>query len=267
MTSSLIITTYNWKEALELVLLSALEQSELPEEIIVADDGSRIDTKELVLAYKKDAPIPIIHTWQEDNGFRAASSRNKAVAKAKGQYIILIDGDMILHKDFIKEHKLHAKKGFFIQGSRVLIEKEKSTKLLNKKRYEIYSFESGLKNRKNTIHSKSLSKLFSTQKNSLEGIKTCNMSFFKNDCIKVNGFNEDFVGWGREDSEFIVRMLNNKIQRKNIKFNCIAYHIWHDENTREYLSKNNSLLQKAIDENLVYCNNGIDKYLGENSEY
>jgi len=266
MTSSLIITTYNWKEALELVLLSALDQSELPEEIIIADDGSREDTKELINSIFKNSPVPIRHSWQTDDGFRAASSRNKAIAKAKNGYIILIDGDMILHKDFIKEHKLHAKKGFFIQGSRVLIEKVKSKKLLNKKRYKICSFENGLKNRQNTIHNTSLSKLFSTQKNSLEGIKTCNMSFFKADCLHINGFNEDFIGWGREDSEFVVRLLNSGIKRKNIKFNCLAYHIWHTENSRKSLEKNDTLLTYAMEHNLSWCTNGINKYLGEISE-
>jgi glycosyltransferase involved in cell wall biosynthesis len=267
MTCALIITTYNWKEALELVLLSALNQSELPEEIIIADDGSRNDTKELIENFAKNSSVPIIHSWQEDEGFRAASSRNKAIAKAKSNYIVLIDGDMILHKDFIKEHKLHAKEKQFIQGSRVLIQKEKSKTLIQDKKYSISPFDSGIKNRKNTIHNKTLSSIFSKNKNSLAGIKTCNMSFFKADCFDINGFNEDFIGWGREDSEFVVRLLNNGIKRKNIKFNCIAYHIWHNENPRANLTKNDALLKKSIDENLKYCQNGIKKYLGENSEY
>ena len=121
MTCSLIITTYNWKEALELVLLSALNQSELPDEIIIADDGSNEDTKKLVDIFIQNSKIPIIYSWQEDDGFQAAKSRNKAISKAKGNYIIIIDGDIILHKDFVKEHKKNGKQNYFIQGGRVLL--------------------------------------------------------------------------------------------------------------------------------------------------
>jgi len=88
-----------------------------------------------------------------------------------------------------------------------------------------------------------LSSIFSNKNNNLRGIKTCNMSFFKEDCLKVNGFNGDFIGWGREDSEFVVRLLNSGVHRQNIKFNCIAYHIWHSENTRESLKVNDETLK------------------------
>jgi glycosyltransferase involved in cell wall biosynthesis len=257
MTCSLVITTYNWKEALELVLLSALNQTILPNEIIIADDGSTEDTKKVIQSISKNSKIPIIHSWQEDNGFRASLSRNKAISKAKSEYIILIDGDMILHKDFVKDHKENAKHNHFIQGNRVLLNKFKSNHLLNDSKIELYFYENGLKNRKNAIHSKFLSNIFSYKKDNLKGIKTCNMSFFKEDCINVNGFNNDFVGWGREDSEFIVRLFNNGLHRINIKFNCIAYHIWHEENSRASLAENDKRLNDTITKQLKWCKNGI----------
>jgi len=249
MTCSLVITTYNWSEALELVLKSVLSQTILPDEVIVADDGSGEETRVLIDNYTSNFPIPLIHSWQEDYGFRAAASRNKAIVKSNSKYIVLIDGDMILHKDFIKDHKKNAKKNYFIQGGRVLLKKNNTN--------NFSFFSRTLENRKNTIHSDILSQIFSTKQDTLKGIKTCNMSFFKDDCIKVNGFNEDFVGWGREDSEFIVRLFNRGIHRKTIKFNCIAYHIWHDENSRKSLSKNDELLENTINNKLRWCENGI----------
>ena len=89
------------------------------------------------------------------------------------------------------------------------------------------------------------------------------MSFFKEDCLKINGFNEDFVGWGREDSEFVVRLINSNILRSNVKFSAIAYHIFHNENSREMLSINDKILNEAIKCNLLRCKNGINKYLKE----
>jgi predicted glycosyltransferase involved in capsule biosynthesis len=87
------------------------------------------------------------------------------------------------------------------------------------------------------------------------------MAFFKQDCIAINGFNNDFEGWGREDSEFIVRLLNSGINRKNLRFNAIQFHLWHNENTRASLKQNNIIFQTAIDENTERCDNGISQYL------
>jgi len=261
MTCSLVITTYNWKEALELVLLSVLKQTVLPDEIIVADDGSRNDTKELVDNFKNTNKLKIIHSWQKDSGFRASASRNKAIAKASSEYIVLIDGDMILHKDFIKDHLNFASKNHFVQGSRVLLTKEKTENIFENKIYEFSFFDSGLQNRKNRIKFKILTNLFSKSTKNLRGIKTCNMAFFKKDCLQVNGFNEDFVGWGREDSEFAVRLINNNILRKNIKFSAIAYHIFHEENSREMLIVNDDILENSIKAKLISCKNGIHQHM------
>ena len=92
-------------------------------------------------------------------------------------------------------------------------------------------------------------------------IQTCNMAFFKDDCMKVNGFNEDFIGWGREDSEFAVRLMNSGINRKILKFNAIQYHLWHHEYSRESLLLNNKILQKSIDQNLIWCKQGVNQFL------
>lgn len=260
MTCSLIITTYNWPEALELVLLSALKQQVLPDEIIIADDGSSIETKNLVEKFVENSQVPIIHSWQEDEGFRAAKSRNKAIAKATSEYIVLIDGDMIVSENFIKEHKSHAQKSCFIQGSRVIVTQEASKALLDKKEIFLNFFTKGIKNKLNSIHSNLLVRLFTNYSTNHKGIKTCNMSFYKSECLKVNGFNEDFVGWGREDSEFVERLYNSGIKRKNIKFNCIAYHIWHQENSRASLKENDDILEETTKNKKNWCENGINKY-------
>ena len=98
MNTSLIITTYNRPEALELVLLSALKQTVMPDQIIIADDGSEEKTAELIQKFIDLNKIPIIHSWQEDRGFRLSRSRNLAVSKSRDEYLIFIDGDMLLHK-------------------------------------------------------------------------------------------------------------------------------------------------------------------------
>lgn len=258
MKISLIITTFNWPESLLLVLKSIKAQSLSPDEIIIADDGSDISTKNLILSFNKHLDFKIIHSWQEDIGFRAARSRNKAILKSSGDYIILIDGDMILHKDFVRDHVNSAENGFFVQGTRVLLSEKESRKALIQKKINFSIFSPGLKNRKNSIHSKILFMLFSNKKNHLEGIKSCNMAFFKKDCINVNGFNNDFEGWGREDSEYVVRLINSGVTRKNVRFYAIQYHLWHDISSRKSLAINNQILNETRENQINWCVNGIN---------
>jgi len=261
MRVSLIITTYNWPESLILVLRSIENQTIFPEEVVIADDGSTNETKNVIAKFQKESKLTIIHSWQEDYGFRVAKSRNKAIAKSSGDYIILIDGDVILGPKFIRDHIDNAEPGYFVQGTRVLLNQNITQKMLTNPDSNFSFLSKGLMNRKNTIHSNLLSKFFSKKKNYLHGVKTCNMAFFKQDCINVNGFNNEFEGWGKEDSEFVVRLLNNGIDRKNVRFNAIQYHLWHKKSDRKYLEHNREILRNAIDHQLKKCDDGINKYI------
>lgn len=261
MQLSLIITTYNWKEALEVSLRSAFQQTLLPGEIIVADDGSRSDTGDMVARLAALSPVPVIHSWQEDKGFRLARSRNRAIARAKGEYIVLVDGDIVLEHHFIEDHLGFARPGFFIQGTRVLLSRELSAQVLTNKAMLPTFCGRGVENRKNCLRSHILARLFSLTSRSLTGIKTCNFAFYKQAAIDVNGFNEDFVGWGREDSEFTVRLLNNGIRRRNLKFNGLAYHLYHPMNDRTRLENNDAILRQTIKRRRTWCAKGLDQYL------
>jgi glycosyltransferase involved in cell wall biosynthesis len=261
MRVSLIVTTYNRPDALFLVLKSIWGQSISPEEIIIADDGSSNETKEVIKSFQILSGLRIIHSWQKDVGFRAAKSRNKAIAQSSGDYIILIDGDMILHPKFVQDHINNAQNDCFIQGSRVLLTERATKSHLETSNIDLSFLSNGISNRMNAINSVFLSKIFSKKVNYIRGIKTCNMSFYKKACINVNGFNNNFEGWGREDSEFVVRLLNSGIKRKNLRFNAIQFHLWHLENTRISLLQNNSILKSTIDNKAKWCLEGIDKYL------
>ena len=258
MKLTLIITTYNWPESISLVIESIKCQTIIPDEVIVADDGSTKETKDLINNFKNLSDLNIIHSWQEDIGFRAARSRNKAIFKSSGNYIILIDGDVILHPQFLQDHIANAEPGFFVQGSRVLLSEIQTKKALSIKNINFSFFSASLSNRKNSIHSKFLSKIFSNKKNHLRGVKSCNIAFYKKDCMSINGFNNDFEGWGREDSEFVVRLINSGVKRKNIRFNAIQFHLWHNENSRLSLKRNDAMLEDAINNCIQWCENGIN---------
>ena len=163
-----------------------------------------------------------------------------------------------MHSEFINDHIQNAEKGYFVQGSRVMLTEKKTKEILKSTKYKFHFFSKGLMNRKNVIHSNILSKLFTIKSKSINGIRSCNLGFYRIDCFKVNGFNNDFVGWGREDSEFIVRLFNIGIQRKNMRFRGIQFHLWHEENTNVALSKNNLTLRNSIKNEIKWCENGIN---------
>jgi glycosyltransferase involved in cell wall biosynthesis len=260
MDCSLIICTYNWPEALKLVLSSALMQSVTPNEIIVADDGSEKSTSLVIKDFSKSSSIPIIHSWQEDDGSRIPHSRNRAISKSNFEYIIMVDGDTVLHYDFIKDHMRYAKKRTYLQGSRVLLQSKLTNKILNKNEFiRPQFFSEDAKNKLNMLRVPLISKAMSYVKNkNLNRIRGCNYSIFKEDIIDVNGFNEKITTWGREDSEFVQRLFNNGVKKQHLKFSAIQYHLYHNE--RFHNSINDSILRETILKNSTWCQFGINSY-------
>lgn len=261
MKASLLISTYNWPEALSLIFKSLEQQSVMPYEILIADDGSKEDTKKLIEDYKLKIPVPLYHFWHEDMGFRKAAILNKAIADSKGDYIIQIDGDCTMHKDFVKDHISLAKNGIYLFGSRVTINKAFVEELFSEEKITFNFFSKGIKKRTRTLRIPILSQFYRNQKEISPKFRGCNVSFWKRDLIAVNGYNEDFTGWGREDSEVILRMINNGVQGRRLRYKGIVYHIWHEIKSKENLKKN-AMLQKATQSSgIKWCKNGIDKYL------
>ncbi|MNE17355.1 Chondroitin synthase [compost metagenome] len=262
---TLIISTYNWKEALRLTLSSVLSQTVLPNEVIIADDGSAMDTRSLINDLIKDFPIPLIHIWHEDIGFRLASIRNKSIARASNKYIIQIDGDVILHENFIEDHLMAARPGYLLQGSRVMLGKSISQRLLTGEKKHINPFDANISRRENGFRIKLLSNfLLNRYKNRYPFYyaRGANMSFWKQDIINVNGYNENFEGWGHEDSDLTLRLMNNGVKKSIIKFAAIVYHIFHPENRNNLQeSKNRVILEKTLNSKTVWAPIGINQYL------
>lgn len=262
-TTTLIIPTYNWAKALELVLLSLKNQTQLPDEVIIADDGSTEETKLLITRFKKDFSIPIKHLWHEDDGFRKSIIVNKAVAEAKGDYIIQIDGDCILHKNCVKDHISAIEKNTYLFGSRVSLKKYFLAELYKKKKIHFSFFSKALKKRGRSLYIPLLGKRYKRNPIMSKKVRGCNFSYWKQDFINVNGYNEAITGWGREDTELVIRIMNNGVYGKRLKFRGIVFHIWHNEFSKDRLAKNNKIQNETIVNNIVWCHNGIDKYLND----
>lgn len=244
--TTLIISTYNWPEALNLCLLSIKEQRVLPDEIIIADDGSGQDTRKVIQQFSATTKIPLKHIWQEDDGFRKTRILNKSIATCTADYLIFIDGDIILHPYFISDHLKVKKAGHFVNGSRVLLsEKETNYRLQKLRSNFIFPFYNA-KNKLNGIRNQYLSQLFSKNDGGIINVRGCNMAIWKSDLYQVNGFDERFTGWGREDSDIAIRLMNAGKIKLKLKFSALQYHLFHDEQDRSSVIKNTHLLDEAF---------------------
>lgn len=263
--TSLIISTYNWAEALQLCLKSLLQQKCYPLEIIIADDGSDERTKAVVDAFKIISPVAVKHIWQADEGFRLAAIRNKAIAAAAGDYIIQIDGDELMHPFFVKDHVAFAKRKTFVRASRIYLNATLSQKMLSGHKLKVDLFSKGLSNKTSAIRLPFLWPFFeTTYKNKGDErfeIHGSNMAYYKEDALLVNGYNEMFVGWGPEDKEFVARLLNAGVKKRFIKLGGLVYHLHHKNKSKSRLAFNESLLKEAICSNIKFCAKGLNQYL------
>lgn len=262
MKSSLIIATYNWPQALNLCLKSVMNQTVMPNEIVIADDGSKEDTKQLIDGYRAKINVPIIHVWQEDMGFRLSKIRNKSFAIASGEYLIQVDGDLVLHKKFVENHLKFAREGSFVVGSRVIMSEQLTKRLQEKESIKVTVWSKGITNFLNGLYLPFLSKYQEHyKKGNLYYGRGCNMAFWKKNIIKVNGYNEKITGWGLEDTELSCRLQNSGVERRTIKNAAIVFHQFHPECPRNRVDTNDSILQETIAHKLKYCELGVAQYL------
>ena len=253
----LLLSTYNWPEALESIFISILAQSRLPDQILVADDGSGYQTKMLIEKYKGIFKIPLIHVWQEDDGFRKTLILNKAMKYARSDYIIQIDGDIILHKHFIKDHLENAERKSFVQGCRVILDDAGTLEAVDAGRRNYPFFSNRIKNRINATRIPFLSFLIKTDPLCSRNIKACNMAFWREDFVAVNGYDNLFYGWGYEDDEFAARLINFGIKKRRLKLAAICYHLNHAQKPKTHEARNNQLYNQTVLMKRVFSIDGL----------
>jgi glycosyltransferase involved in cell wall biosynthesis len=264
-STSLVISTYNREDALALCLESVVNQSLLPGEIVIADDGSRENTAALVKDFASRSKIPVQHIWQPDNGYQLARIRNKAFVASKGDYIVQIDGDLILHPEFISDHVRLAEKNIFTSGTRTMLDAELTGWLLSGKisPTDIHKYPTHITKKYNAVRNILLSKILFSLNSSSKNYKYvlgCNMAFWKKDLEKVNGYNEAITGWGKEDNELAVRLQNAGIKLRLIKHAAITWHLHHPTANLTSVPANEQILIKAIREKVVYVPQGYNSH-------
>lgn len=263
MRISVAVITYNWPEALALVLRALAAQSELPYEVIVTDDGSHEDTRALVQRLAKDYPTRLVYLWQPDEGARMSRARNRAIAAAQGDYVVLLDGDMVAERHFIADHRAFARRGCFVQGSRVLADAALTARMLATGQTSVGFFERGIERRRNALRMPAIARIHARPGTKQRGIKSCNMGFWRDDLIRLNGFNEAMTGWGREDTELAVRAFHAGLLRRNVRFSALATHLYHTTRKHVIDNPNDHIVDDSRARRLSRCERGVDAHLEE----
>lgn len=270
MRIALIVTTYNRPDALAAVLEGCLAQRDENFEVIVADDGSTDETAEVVRQYQARAPFKLTHVWQEDIGFRAAAIRNRAVASTDADYIVFTDGDCVPPPDFIASHRRLAERGWFLAGNRLMLMPEFTRQVLREKLpIHLWTIRDWLLARWRRhilrwlpfIRLPDWDWLRKRTPRRWEGVKTCNLSAWRDDLLSVNGFDESYTGWGLEDSDLVIRLLRAGVKHKNARFSVPLFHLWHAENDRSNLDENRQRLEAVLKASDIRARKGLDQYL------
>ena len=270
MRIAVIVTTYNRPDALAAVLEGLLAQTDRDFEVLVADDGSAADTAQVVQQYQARAPFPVHHVWQEDVGFRAAAIRNRALAAARADYIIFTDGDCIPPTDFVAQQRKLSEQGCFLSGNRLLLSQGFTQQVLAEKTpVHLWHFGDWLRAYRQGYISRLLPLLRlpdiawirKLSPRRWQGAKTCNLSAFRTDLLRVNGLDESYTGWGQEDSDLVVRLIRAGLINKSARFSAPVLHLWHKENDRSHLEENKRRLREVLNATHIRSLRGVDQYL------
>ncbi|MEO8020016.1 MAG: glycosyltransferase family 2 protein [Pseudomonadota bacterium] len=262
MRLALVVTTYERPDALAAVLESIARQRVAPEEIVIADDGSGAATRAVIAAFAARSAVPMRTVSQPHEGFRLTRLRNLAIAAASADYLILIDGDMLLHPDFVADHRRIARRGFYTQGVRVHADAALTSALIAAPAATPGFWAPGLGGlrRAYLLHSPALAAASRMLANSFIAIKGCNQAFWREDLVRVNGFNEAIVGWGPEDKELAARLGNCAVRRQTLLFGDIAWHLHHAAASRAALPGNLAVLAATRRARRTRCELGLDAH-------
>ena len=263
MQISLIISTYNWPDALDLVLRSVSRQKHMPDEVLVADDGSGEATALLMASWARRLAVPLHHLWQENKGYRLARSRNRAIAAARGEYIIMVDGDMVLDEHFVLDHARVRVPGRFVQGVRIPTDETGAQLMLRERSTVVRPLMPGLRRRHKAFRGEWLSRHFSRSVVTMPRVKGCNQGYWRSDLIAVNGFEERMIGWGPEDKECAARLLHSGVQGTELRFAALATHLHHVSRAPLGVNPNDALFAATLASRRTRSELGVDQHLRE----
>lgn len=260
MKISLVISTYNRPEALAKSLAGVALQTRAPDELLIADDGSEPPTRHLIQSWTQSQSVPTKHIWQAHEGFRKTIILNETVATATGDYLVFTDGDCVPHPKFIADHAVLAEEGFWVQGRRCFVREAFVSEFAADKipawgwmiSGKISGATKGIRWPVPVVR----------RDTKQRGIIGCNMGFWRTDLMAVNGFDEDYTGWGAEDSDVGTRVYHLGRRRKFVYGRAITFHLNHPQLPRVNYAAGLARLAETIASKKVRCEHGLNQHAG-----
>jgi glycosyltransferase involved in cell wall biosynthesis len=262
---SVIVTTYNRPDALDAVLNALTRQTDPAFEVVVAEDGADQATADLVEGWKSRFGRPLDHVRHEHRGFRAAEIRNRGILRAQGNYCIFLDGDCLARPNFVAVHRRLAEPGWFVTGNRILLSSDCTEAVLRDKATpELWRFTDWLAarsrgdvNRLAGVVSLPLGPLRRLRPREWRDARSCNLGIWRADLMRVDGFDGAYQGWGREDSDLLVRLLHAGIRRKDGVFATGVLHLWHPPADRDGMEENERRLKDVLGSRRIRAERGL----------
>jgi glycosyltransferase involved in cell wall biosynthesis len=263
MRVGLVITTYERPDALAAVLANVARLDPAPAQIVLADDGSGVETRSRIERFARESRVPVRIVAQDHAGFRLARLRNLAIAAATADYLVFLDGDMVPDPHFIGDHARLALPGHFTQGVRVPADAALTRAFIADPALRVGFARRGLGflRRAYLLRSPVGARLARRLANGFIAVKGCNQAFWHADLVRVNGFNEAIEGWGPEDKELCLRLVNAGVRRQTLLFGGIAVHLHHVPAARDRLRANLGVLESTRRACAIRCERGLDAHL------
>jgi glycosyltransferase involved in cell wall biosynthesis len=262
---SVIVSTYERPDALDVVLRALSRQSDRRFEVVVADDGTGPPTAAVIERWRPRLGVPLTHVWRPHQGFRLAEMRNRGILAARGDYCVFLDGDCLTRADFVAKHRRLAEPGWLVTGNRVLLsEQSTATVLRGDIEPETWGFARWMQarlqggvNRLAGVSDLPLGALRKVLARGWKGICGCNLAFWRDDLERVDGFDASYAGWGREDSDLLVRLLHAGVRRKDGRFATGVIHLWHPSADRAQLPDNDARLRAVVQSDRLRAESGL----------
>lgn len=245
--TSLIITSFMRPLTLRAVLSSVTRQTVLPDQVIIADDGSNSDVSDVVDEFR--AKLKPVLCWQKNRDFRAARARNLAILKAESDHIIFVDGDCLLPIKFVEMHRRLIRPSTLVTGGRILLDDTQSCKALADLHKATAFCSPSLKHL--IVPLGILRRFFSR---SWRDVRTCNLGVWRSDLLRVDGFDGAYVGWGLEDSDLVIRLHRIGIKNISGRFGACVAHLFHEKQVLKNQSLNEAKFQRLLYSNATVPN-------------
>lgn len=236
---AVIITTYNTWPELARCLAAYERQNRIPDLVTIADDGSTPPPDNFFEHFPCFPEVK--HVWQPDFGFRQSRILNLAASFSDADHLVITDGDCLPHRNFVRDHESLLARGKYVQGTRAEV-------LAKIRESFVPSFPS-------VMHAMWSGGMVAR----IRGLRlprplrrfhwggplfpcSCNLSCWKDDFVAVNGFDEEFAGWGCIDNDFVRRLRLRGLECQTALGCCVLFHL--DHPSSRGLSPNRDLMER-----------------------